>query len=103
MNYFCFVDNRKSMGSIIHGLKMSCALTLALKYKLRTAAKAFGTYGSELTCPKTKTKLFIPDTFARLLHSNKFGVVPEGKEGSPPRLLQDSGADYSALLFQPTH
>jgi retron-type reverse transcriptase len=75
MNYFGFVDNRKSMGSIIHGLKMSCALTLALKYKLRTAAKVFGTYGSELTCPKTKTSLFIP----KIIRSFDQGLVLRSK------------------------
>jgi hypothetical protein len=75
MNYFGFVDYRKSMGSIIHGLKMSCALTLALKYKLRTAAKVFGTYGSELTCPKTKTSLFIP----KIIRSFDQGLVLRSK------------------------
>lgn len=72
INYYCFADNRKSLGSIVYGLKMSCALTLALKYKLRTAAKTFKKYGRLLTCPKTGTCLAIPNTFARLQHSHKF-------------------------------
>jgi nicotine oxidoreductase len=74
LNYFSFADNRKSMGTIIHGLKMSCALTLALKYKLRTASKAFKTFGSLLSCPESGVKIYLPDTFARLDHKVKFNV-----------------------------
>ena len=72
LNYYNFADNRKSLGSITHGLKWSCALTLALKYKLRTAAKVYKTFGARLACPKTKSELYIPDTFARLPHKDKF-------------------------------
>ena len=31
LNYYSFVNNRKSLGSFVHGLKLSCARTLALK------------------------------------------------------------------------
>jgi group II intron reverse transcriptase/maturase len=72
LNFYCFADNRKSLGSIVHGLKMSCALTLALKYKLRTASKVYKTFGSLLTCPDSKVEIYIPDTFARLDHKDKF-------------------------------
>lgn len=68
LNYYRFADNRKSMGNIAHSLKMSCALTLALKYKLRTASKVFKTFGKFLTCPETNLGIYIPDTFARLAH-----------------------------------
>nr|YP_001315141.1 putative reverse transcriptase and intron maturase [Chlorokybus atmophyticus]ABO15142.1 putative reverse transcriptase and intron maturase [Chlorokybus atmophyticus] len=78
LNYYSFADNRKSLGSIIHGLKWSCALTLALKYKLRTAAKAYKAFGRRLACADSGVELYIPDTFARLPHLEKFksgGVI----------------------------
>lgn len=63
LNYYSFANNRKSLGSFVHGLKHSCARTLALKYKLRFASKAFGRFGGKLKCPSTKIELFIPNTF----------------------------------------
>lgn len=48
LNYYSFVDNKKSLGLLIHALKHSCALTLALKYKLRHASKVFRLYGPNL-------------------------------------------------------
>lgn len=63
LNYYSFANNRKSLGSFVHGLKFSCARTLALKYKLRFASKVFRKFGSKLKCPDTKIELFIPTTF----------------------------------------
>lgn len=65
MNYYSFADNRKSLGSLVHALKFSCARTLALKYKLRFTSKVFKRYGKNLRCPTTGTELYIPPTFAR--------------------------------------
>lgn len=65
LNYYSFVDNFKSIGTIIHRLKMSCALTLALKYKVRTAAKIFKKFGKKLGDKQTEIELFIPKTFKR--------------------------------------
>lgn len=56
-NYF-FMDNRKSFNLIIRKLKRSCALTLALKYKLRFAGKVFKEYGENLVCPETHKHFF---------------------------------------------
>nr|ACD85984.1 putative reverse-transcriptase protein [Volvox carteri f. nagariensis]ACX84835.1 putative reverse-transcriptase-like protein [Volvox carteri f. nagariensis]ACY06074.1 putative reverse-transcriptase-like protein [Volvox carteri f. nagariensis] len=53
LNYYSFADNRSSLGSIVRLLTHSCALTLALKYKLRTAAKAYHMFGTNLTCKTT--------------------------------------------------
>jgi len=76
LSYYRFADNRKSMGSIVHGLKMSCAHTLALKYKLRTVAKVFKKYGSLLKAPsddlKRVTQIYLPGNFKRLNYVNKF-------------------------------
>jgi retron-type reverse transcriptase len=74
LNYYSFADNRKSLGSLVHGLKMSCAHTLALKLKLRTVAKVFKSLGSRLRCKESGLEIYIPDTFARLPHSEKFNI-----------------------------
>jgi group II intron reverse transcriptase/maturase len=63
LNFYSFSNNRKSLGSLVHGLKFSCARTLALKYKLRFASKTFSRFGSKLKCPDTGLELFIPKTF----------------------------------------
>jgi len=73
LNYYSFVDNAKSLVSLVHGLKHSCALTLALKFKLRERSKVFKKFGKYLECKETGTKLFIPKTFAR---TQKFNVNP---------------------------
>lgn len=63
LNYYSFANNRKSLGSFIHGLKWSCARTLALKFKLRYSSKVFRKFGSKLKCSKSGVQLFLPDTF----------------------------------------
>lgn len=63
---YSWADNRSSLGMVVHNLKYSCGLTLAKKYKLRTLSKAWNKFGRKITCPKTGTTLFIPQTFARL-------------------------------------
>ena len=63
LNYYFFANNRKSLGSFIHGLKWSCARTLALKFKLRQSSKVFRKFGSKLKCPDTGLEIFIPKTF----------------------------------------
>jgi group II intron reverse transcriptase/maturase len=66
LNYYSFVDNYTRLGSLIKlHLLRSCALTLALKYKLRHKAKAFKKFGPNLSCPETGIKLIIPKTFKR--------------------------------------
>jgi group II intron reverse transcriptase/maturase len=63
LNYYSFVNNHKSLGSFVHGLKFSCARTLALKYKIRHASKAFKKFGSKLKSPDNSVVLDIPKTF----------------------------------------
>jgi len=46
LTYYSFADNRSRLGSIIRYLHMSCARTMALKYKLRFMAKAYKKFGS---------------------------------------------------------
>merc|ERR1712151_1082674 len=49
LNYYSFVNNRRSLGSFVHGLK----------FKLRHASKVFKKFGSKLKCPNTGAGLFI--------------------------------------------
>lgn len=74
LNYYSFADNKKSLGSFVHGLKHSCALTLALKLKLRHRATVFKRFGKTLKCPETKVELHIPKSFS---HDPKFSINPE--------------------------
>jgi group II intron reverse transcriptase/maturase len=65
LNYYSFADNRKSLGRVVRALQMSCARTLALKYKLRFAAKVFKKYGKYLKDPDSETKFYLPSTYKR--------------------------------------
>lgn len=52
-NYYRFTDNSDELRFIINFyLKHSCAKTLARKYNLRSRAKAFKKFGSNLASPK---------------------------------------------------
>ena len=67
LNYYSFANNHKSLGSLIHGFKFSCARTLALKYKLRHASKVFRKFGSNFKkSPESEIELYIPKTFKAL-------------------------------------
>nr|NP_066494.1 orf762 [Rhodomonas salina]AAG17765.1 orf762 [Rhodomonas salina] len=78
MNYYSFVDNYSRLGSIVkYYLLHSCALTLALKYKLRFKSKAFKRFGGKLKCPDTKKEFFIPKNFFR---TEKFSINPPDTE-----------------------
>lgn len=63
LNYYSFANNRKSLGSFVHGLKLSCARTLALKFKLRHASEVYRRFGGKLKCPDSGVELFIPSNF----------------------------------------
>jgi group II intron reverse transcriptase/maturase len=70
LNFYSHVDNRSSLGSLVRSLHMSCALTLALKYKLRRKALVFKKFKSALTCPDTGVGLFFPNTLQRIRRFN---------------------------------
>jgi hypothetical protein len=71
INYYSFADNRSSLGSIVRLMQQSCALTLALKYKLRTMAKAFKKFGTLLKCPDTGTEFYLPGKLTRIRQFGK--------------------------------
>lgn len=39
INFYSFVDNRSALGSFVHGMKDSCAFSLAKKSKLKSGAQ----------------------------------------------------------------
>lgn len=51
--FYSFASNLTSLRKIIMFLHLSCALTLALKFKLRTCRKAFKKFGRHLTDTET--------------------------------------------------
>ena len=57
VTFYSFAVNLKSLRKIIMFLRLSCALTLALKHKLRTQRKAFKKFGRTLDDPETGIKL----------------------------------------------
>jgi hypothetical protein len=58
LGYYYFADNYYSMQkSTAFFIRHSCALTLKLKYKLRSRSNIFARFGRQLTCPKTKQQL----------------------------------------------
>lgn len=70
LNYYSFTDNRSSLGSVVRILHMSCARTLALKYKLRDMSKTYKKFGSSLESPETKVKIYKPTTLKRTRQFN---------------------------------
>lgn len=70
LTYYNFADNRSSLGSIVRYIHMSCARTLALKYKLRHMSKAYKKFGTLLTCKETGVSLFKPSTLKRTRQFN---------------------------------
>lgn len=65
LNYYSFADNRSSLGSLYRKLKDSCALTLALKYKLSTMGQTYAKFKRFLACPVTNKTLINPGTLKR--------------------------------------
>lgn len=63
LNFYSFAANYNGLRSIVMYLQQSCALTLALKYKLRTKRQAFTKFGRTLEDPDTGTKLITPTDF----------------------------------------
>ena len=59
LNFYSFAGNRNDLRKIILLLQLSCALTLALKYKLKTKAKVFKKFGRLLFLKKpAKRRVF---------------------------------------------
>ena len=65
-NYYSFVDNKNFLLSFVHGLNISCARTLALKYKLCHASKIYKKFGINLRSFDSNIELFILPTFKKI-------------------------------------
>lgn len=59
-NFYGFASNLNSLRNINMFLQFSCALTLALKFKLRTKKQIFNKFGPKLTDPETGVALKLP-------------------------------------------
>jgi hypothetical protein len=60
VTFYSFGVNLTSLRKILMFLRLSCALTLALKHKLRTQRQAFKKFGRTLDDPETGIKLELP-------------------------------------------
>jgi retron-type reverse transcriptase len=65
LNYYSFVDNRSSLWSIVHLMKESCALTLALKYRTKFKRSTLNKFGPQFQCAETGVVLYKPTSFSR--------------------------------------
>lgn len=63
LNYYSFATNYYDFGMIVRLMRLSCARTLALKYKTRTASSVFKKYGKNLVDPEKEVGLNLPTTF----------------------------------------
>lgn len=65
--YYCPANQYSDLWAVVSLYRKSCALTLADKHKLKTAAKAYKTYGPKLRItdplnPNNTTELYYPET-----------------------------------------
>lgn len=75
--FYSFACNLTSLRKIIMFLHISCALTLALKFKLRTCRKVFKKFGRNLTDTETDIGLKIPSS---LLVTHKYKGAEKSSE-----------------------
>jgi group II intron reverse transcriptase/maturase len=97
LNYYFFTDNRKSLGSLIHGLKFSCARTLALKYKLRYVSRVFRKFGTNLKKSReSKIELYIPKTWSE---TKAAMAIDNRAMGNPHNAIYDFIGDKMKKSF----
>lgn len=73
-NFYSFASNLNSLRIIFMFLQFSCALTLALKLKLRTKKQVFNKFGFTLKDPETEACLKMPSTLRVRHQYSKSGV-----------------------------
>ena len=76
LNYYSFAGNYSRLAWFAWIFKSSCALTLALKHKMRSQKKAFNKFGKHLTCPETGISIMNPGSFL-VKHDYKKKVIEE--------------------------
>lgn len=76
LTYYSHVNNFHIFNRILKLiLRQSCALTLGLKYKLSSRRAVFKKFGKNLTDPKTKNSLFIPEYLIKDVSNYNGGYV----------------------------
>lgn len=75
-NFYGFASNLNSLRKIFMFLQFSCALTLALKLKVRTKKQVFNRFGYTLADPETETYLKMPKTL-RVKHQFAKSTISE--------------------------
>lgn len=63
LNYYSFATNYHDFGMLVRLIRLSCARTLALKYKTRYANSIFTRFGKNLVDPESKVGLNLPTSF----------------------------------------
>lgn len=89
-NFYSFADNYGRLGSIAYILKYSLALTLASKYKLKSAKGAFRKYGTGLEVRNDKSKVIASFPNPKLAKPKTWG----GFSGSPLLFLDKMSKAY---------
>lgn len=79
-NFYSFAANLNSLRVIIMYLQLSCALTLALKYKLRTKRQTFKKFGRLLKDPGSEIKLKLPTNLKVIHKYNTLNTKTPDKE-----------------------
>jgi hypothetical protein len=86
-----FAGNFAMMARVIWILRQSCALTLAIKFKLKTMKKAFEKFGFDLIDPDTGVFLNIPESFAaKYDYSSKPNAIFENPIEVADKILKTS-------------
>lgn len=93
LNYYSFAGNRGDLQKVIWFLVTSCALTLALEWKLRTRKKAFNKFGAHFMCPNTKSRLNIPNNYKVVLHHYEM----ESPMSTPDSVIQPGFLGWETL------
>jgi group II intron reverse transcriptase/maturase len=93
-SFYSFASNFNRLRYILYLLQMSCAYTLARKYKLNHFAKSFSKFGKRLKDPETDVQLNWPETM-KVRHDYK-------QENNLPKFTDTVGVSWSGKLTQST-
>lgn len=63
LSFYGLAGNFSSLAKVVWLFRQSCALTLALKFKLKTARKTYKKFGPSLTDPTTKHSFQAPSSY----------------------------------------
>lgn len=90
LNYYTFAGNRTGLRKIVLFLNLSCALTLALKFKLGTKRAAYKKFGKLLEDKQTGVGLKLPKTLVAIHDYKGFKSKTIEAEQMPDKVLAQS-------------